>query len=185
MKGLIVKVTSYYPVLMTNDVAGTADFYKTHFGFAPLFTSDWYVHLQLADEPSVNLAVLDGRHETIPAAARGQVAGGTLLNFEVDDPDAVHDRLKAAGLPILLPLRDEEVRIESTPSVRDRRRTGMGGTRGFDTVRARRLLPPPRNGTTGKLRVERFERSASRRARSSTERVGLGSCGTAPPPARS
>lgn len=107
MKGSTVKVTSYYPVLMTADVAATADFYKTHFGFTPLFTSDWYVHLQMADEPSVNLAVLDGRHETIPAAARGQVAGGTLLNFEVDDPDAVHDRLKAAGLPILLPLRDE------------------------------------------------------------------------------
>ena len=98
MKGSTVKVTSYYPVLMTADVAATADFYKTHFGFT---------HLQMADEPSVNLAVLDGRHETIPAAARGQVAGGTLLNFEVDDPDAVHDRLKAAGLPILLPLRDE------------------------------------------------------------------------------
>ena len=105
-----MKVTSYYPVIMTNDVAGTASFYQAHFGFAPLFTSDWYVHLQLAEgagQPSVNLAVLDGRHETIPAPARGQVAGGLLLNFEVDDPDAVHDRLKAAGLPILLPLRDE------------------------------------------------------------------------------
>jgi catechol 2,3-dioxygenase-like lactoylglutathione lyase family enzyme len=63
--------------------------------------------LQLADEPSINLAVLDGRHETIPESARGQVAGGMLINFEVDDPDAIHDRLKAAGLPILLPLRDE------------------------------------------------------------------------------
>ncbi|MGJ7583249.1 VOC family protein, partial [Variovorax sp. RHLX14] len=45
-----MKVTSYYPVLMTNDVAGTANFYQAHFGFTPLFTSDWYVHLQLADE---------------------------------------------------------------------------------------------------------------------------------------
>jgi len=106
-----MKVTSYYPVIMTNDVAGTASFYQAHFGFAPLFTSDWYVHLQLAEragQPSVNLAVLDGRHETIPAPARGRVAGGLLLNFEVDDPDAVHDRLAAAGLPILLPLRDED-----------------------------------------------------------------------------
>jgi catechol 2,3-dioxygenase-like lactoylglutathione lyase family enzyme len=92
---------------MTNDVAGTAGFYQAHFGFMPLFTSEWYVHLQMAEQPSVNLAVLDGRHETIPAPGRGQVAGGLLLNFEVEDPDAVHDRLAAAGLPILLPLRDE------------------------------------------------------------------------------
>jgi hypothetical protein len=92
-----MKVTSYYPVIMTNDVAGTAGFYQAHFGFTPLFTSEWYVHLQLAGNPAVNLAVLDGRHETIPASARGQVAGGMLLNFEVDDPDAIHDRLAAAA----------------------------------------------------------------------------------------
>jgi len=103
-----MKVTSYYPVIMTNDVAATASFYQAHFGFTPLFTSDWYVHLQLAGDPAVNLAVLDGRHETIPAPARGQVAGGMLLNFEVEDPDAIHDRLAAAGLPILLALRDED-----------------------------------------------------------------------------
>ncbi|QOF81048.1 VOC family protein [Variovorax sp. 38R] len=102
-----MKVTSYYPVIMTNNVAGTAAFYEAHFGFASLFTTDWYVHLQLADDASVNLAVLDGNHQTIPAEARGQVAGGLLLNFEVEDPDAVHERLKAAGLPILLSLRDE------------------------------------------------------------------------------
>ncbi|AGW88557.1 MULTISPECIES: VOC family protein [Cupriavidus] len=102
-----MKVTSYYPVIMTGDVAGTAAFYQRHFGFVALFTSDWYVHLQLADDPAVNLAVLDGSHETIPALARGQCAKGLLLNFEVEDPDAIHDRLRAAGLPILLPLRDE------------------------------------------------------------------------------
>ncbi|SCU77111.1 conserved hypothetical protein [Cupriavidus necator] len=102
-----MKVTSYYPVIMTGEVAGTAAFYQRHFGFVALFTSDWYVHLQLAGDASVNLAVLDGSHETIPAPARGQCAKGLLLNFEVEDPDAVHDRLRAAGLPILLPLRDE------------------------------------------------------------------------------
>jgi len=85
-----MKVTSYYPVIMTADVAASAAFYKAHFGF----------------NPSVNLAILDGQHGTIPETGRGRVSG-LLLNFEVDDPDAVHDRLKAAGLPILLSLRDE------------------------------------------------------------------------------
>jgi len=101
-----VKVTSCYPVIMTADVAGTAGFYQAHFGFVPLFSADWYVHLQLADDASVNLAVLDGQHDTIPQIGRGRVSG-LLLNFEVEDPDAVHQRLQAAGLPILLSLRDE------------------------------------------------------------------------------
>lgn len=101
-----MKITSYYPVLMTGDVAATARFYCAHFGFAPLFQSDWYVHLQHADEPQVNLAILDGTHETIPAQGRGSAAG-LLLNFEVADVDAVHERLRDAGLPIVLSLRDE------------------------------------------------------------------------------
>lgn len=99
-------VTSYYPVIMTHDVAGTAAFYQAHFGFAALFTADWYVHLQSAADASINLAVLDGAHHTIPEAARGRVSG-LLLNFEVQDVDAVHERLRSAGLPILLSLRDE------------------------------------------------------------------------------
>lgn len=102
-----MKVTSYYPVLMTADVAATAAFYRRHFGFVALFSADWYVHLQLDGDPAVNLAVLDGGHETIPELARGR-ACGLLLNFEVEDVDAVHDRLRAAGLPILRSLRDEE-----------------------------------------------------------------------------
>ncbi|RDZ27784.1 VOC family protein [Lysobacter silvisoli] len=102
-----MKVTSYYPVVMTADVAGTAAFYREHFGFIELFTADWYVHLQLQDDPAVNLAVLDGSHETIPESGRGRVSG-LLLNFEVEDVDAVHERLQAAGLPILRSLRDED-----------------------------------------------------------------------------
>ena len=101
-----MKTTSYYPVLMTGDVDGTKDFYIKHFRFKPLFASDWYVHLQSADDEAVNLAILQGDHETIPAEGRGR-ASGVLINFEVEDPDAVYERVKAAKLPILRTLRDE------------------------------------------------------------------------------
>ncbi|WP_438804064.1 VOC family protein, partial [Pandoraea nosoerga] len=57
-------------------------------------------------DASVNLAVLDGSHETIPETGRGRVSG-LLLNFEVEDPDEMYAKAKAAGLPILIPLRDE------------------------------------------------------------------------------
>ncbi|MDO3433211.1 VOC family protein [Rhizobium sp. CBN3] len=102
-----MKSTSYYPVIMTEDVAGSAHFYCAHFGFRALFESDWYVHLQSEEEEHVALAVLDGNHETIPAAARGKVAG-LLLNFEVIDVDAVYAACRSANLPILQELRDED-----------------------------------------------------------------------------
>ena len=95
-----MKSTSYYPVIMTDDVAGTASFYCTHFGFKALFESDWYVHLQSAEEEHIALAILDGSHETIPAIARGRVSG-LLLNFEVADVDAIYAACRSAGLPIL------------------------------------------------------------------------------------
>ncbi|NUB44793.1 VOC family protein [Fertoebacter nigrum] len=101
-----MKSTSYYPVILTDDVAGTAAFYIRHFRFQPLFTADWYVHLQSAEDASVNLAILDGQHETIPPAGRGKTSG-LILNFEVEDVDAEHARAVDAGLPILLTLRDE------------------------------------------------------------------------------
>lgn len=78
-----------------------------HFRFRALFEIDWYVHLQSAVDDSVNLAVMDGSHTTIPAAARGRVSG-LILNFEVEDPDAIYRRAQTAGLPILLSLRDED-----------------------------------------------------------------------------
>ncbi len=102
-----MKITSYYPVIMTNDVQATADFYQRHLRFEALFTADWYVHLQSTLDERVTLAILDGSHHTIPASGRGTVSG-LLLNFEVEDPDALHAEFQAAGLPILLPLRDED-----------------------------------------------------------------------------
>jgi len=102
-----MKITSSYPVLMVEDVAATAAFYVRHLSFRPLFEADWYAHLQSTNEPAVNLAILQGDHETIPDGARGR-ACGVLLNFEVEDVDAVYDEAVAAGLPILLSLRDED-----------------------------------------------------------------------------
>lgn len=102
-----MKITSYYPVIMTGDVEGTARFWQDHFGFQPVFESGWYVHLTSGHDSQVNLAILQGDHETIPAPARGRAAG-MIINFEVEDPDAEYGKAIASGLPILLALRDED-----------------------------------------------------------------------------
>jgi catechol 2,3-dioxygenase-like lactoylglutathione lyase family enzyme len=103
-----MKCTQFYPVLMTERVEETARFYADHFRFKTLFDSDWYVHLQSGEDPSVNVAILQKDHPTIPTSRRGADARGLLINFEVDDVDREYDRVKASGLPILLTLRDED-----------------------------------------------------------------------------
>ena len=103
-----MKCTQFYPVLMTGQVADTARFFIDHLRFKALFESDWYVHLQSSEDDTVNLAVLQKDHDTVPRAARGASAGGVLLNFEVADVDAEYARAQQTGLKIVLPLRDED-----------------------------------------------------------------------------
>ncbi|MCV0425619.1 MAG: VOC family protein [Roseibium sp.] len=102
-----MKCTQYYPVLMTDSVTDTARFYQENFKFKAVFEADWYVHLQSLEDEKVNLAVLDQSHETIPEQGRGAGATGLLLNFEVEDVDAIYAEARQMGLPILLALKDE------------------------------------------------------------------------------
>ncbi len=102
-----MKITSYYPVIQTDEVAKTANFYVKHFQFHALFETDWYVHLQSKKHPDVNLGVVQYDHETVPESAR-KPTQGLIINFEVEDPDAVYEKICSAKLPILKSLRDED-----------------------------------------------------------------------------
>lgn len=101
-----MKIDSFYPVIGSADVQSTSKFFQRHFGFVPAFEADWYVHLTMPGQPGMNLAVLDCRHGSVPATGRSP-ASGILLNFETEDVDAEYERLRAADVPVLLPLRDE------------------------------------------------------------------------------
>lgn len=99
-------LTSFYPVLMTNDVGETARFFREQLGFDVTFEADWYVSMR---RDQFELAVLDATHETIPDGRRGAISAGVLLNLEVDDVDAEYRRLVTDGpLEALLPIRSED-----------------------------------------------------------------------------
>ncbi|MET7403205.1 VOC family protein [Dactylosporangium sp. NPDC005572] len=101
-------LTSFYPVIASNDVAAAAAFYTEHLGFEVTFAADWYVSLRHSGTPQFELALLDNRHPTLPAAYRKPVRG-LLLNLEVSDVDAEHRRLVGgAGLTEVLGLRSED-----------------------------------------------------------------------------
>lgn len=97
-------ITSFYPVLMVDDVAESARFYREVLGFQTTFEADWYVSLRF---DGGELAILDRTHETIPDGFREPVRG-LLLNVEVADAVAEHARMVGElDLPERLPLRDE------------------------------------------------------------------------------
>lgn len=94
-----------YPLLHVRDVAATSRFYQEHFGFEPVFESDWYVQLR-GGASGNELAVIAFDHETIPPQGRHPTAH-LILSFEVQDAAADAGRLEQAGVSIVQPLRDE------------------------------------------------------------------------------
>jgi catechol 2,3-dioxygenase-like lactoylglutathione lyase family enzyme len=103
-----MKINSLYPVILTDDVEGSKDFYTKHFPFGVTFDAGWYVSLKAEQEFPFELALLEPTHATIPEQFRAKLNGGLILNFEVDDADKEYARLKKAGLPIHLEIRSED-----------------------------------------------------------------------------
>ncbi|MEV1009430.1 VOC family protein [Streptomyces sp. NPDC049881] len=103
-----MRLTGFYPVIGTERVGESRDFYTRLFGFEVTFEADWYVSLRHTADPARELALLDHAHPTVPEGYRVP-ARGLLLNFEVADVDAEWERLvTGAGLTPVLPLRDED-----------------------------------------------------------------------------
>ncbi|MED4462735.1 VOC family protein [Metabacillus fastidiosus] len=102
-------VNGFYPVILTEKLEESSNFYDMHFGFRPVFKSDWYVSLKMNENPfPYELAIIDRSHKTIPSNYR-KVVQGLILNFEVDNVDDEYERLILSGnLPIVQDIKDEE-----------------------------------------------------------------------------
>ncbi|MFG1792969.1 VOC family protein [Nocardia sp. NPDC049149] len=91
-----MKLSGFYPVIGTPEIAAARDFYTQWFGFEITFEADWYISLRRKGDVTYELALLDYTHPTVPEAYRKPVQG-LLLNFEVDDVDAEWKRLVVQG----------------------------------------------------------------------------------------
>lgn len=101
-----MQLDSFYPVIGTQNLQASRDFYVGLLGFGLTFEADWYISLK--HPRGHELALLDYTHESVPVDYRKPLTGLLLLNFEVPDVDAEYARLiQEVGLPLLLELRSE------------------------------------------------------------------------------
>ena len=103
----IMKFESAYPVICTDKLIESRDFYTHNFNFEITFEADWYISLRSKESPVYELALMNYQHPGLPQDFR-QPTKGVLLNFEVSDVDQEYDRLKQRGLPIVFDLKSEE-----------------------------------------------------------------------------
>ena len=82
-----MRLNSFYPVLLTDDVAASAAFFLEHLGFRETFRNEWYVSLVHGDREEYELAFVQRTHESVPAGYRA--VSNVLLNVEVED--AAHE----------------------------------------------------------------------------------------------
>ncbi|UGT62164.1 VOC family protein [Nocardia asteroides] len=103
-----MRLQSFYPVLGTEAIAASRDFYRHWLGFEVTFEAEWYVSLRRPGPVPCELALLDPAHPTIPDGYRTP-ARGIVLNVEVDDVDAEWERMvTAGGLHPELAIRSED-----------------------------------------------------------------------------
>ena len=95
---------SFFSVV-SEDLPATRRWFVDLLDYTVEFDSDWFVHLQDAVKPDLEVGVLARDHEIVPEQLRAAPRGG-LLTVVVDDVDAVHERAIALGVEVLEPPRD-------------------------------------------------------------------------------
>ena len=92
--------------LTVNDIAPSSAFFRDHLGFQEKMAADGFVSLAREDA-GMHVVFLRRGIEVLPASYRDQTAAGVIVAFVVDDLAGEERRLRDAGVPITMPLREE------------------------------------------------------------------------------
>lgn len=81
-------------------------FFRTHLGYRVARAADGFASLT-RDDAAADIVLLRRGAEVLPAEQRDREAGGLILALTVSGLDAEERRLREAGAPITMPLRQE------------------------------------------------------------------------------
>ena len=102
-----MKINASAVSMNVDDVAASAHFLTSHFGFREEMSADGFTSLARNDT-GMNVAFLRRGMQMLPSDQRHDRACGLILAFEVDDLEGELARLQAEGVAITMPLRSEE-----------------------------------------------------------------------------
>lgn len=92
--------------LTVADVDASRNFLTSYLGYRVAMAHDGFASLTRGDA-AAGIVLLRKGTEVLPVEQRDQQATGLILALTVTDIEAEEARLRAAGAPITMPLRDE------------------------------------------------------------------------------
>ena len=101
-----MRVSSSAVSLTVDDVPASSKILATHFGFVERMAADGFASLGRADG-ALDVIFLRRGIEVLPESLRDRRAAGVIVAFVVDNLESEQERLRAEGVRITLPLREE------------------------------------------------------------------------------
>ncbi|MCX4633261.1 VOC family protein [Streptomyces sp. NBC_01443] len=92
--------------LTVADVAASRDFFCTHLGYAVAMAADGFASLTRGDD-AADIVLLRRGSEVLPPEQRDRQATGLIFALTVAGIEAEERRLREAGAPVTMPLREE------------------------------------------------------------------------------
>ncbi|WP_131747784.1 VOC family protein [Frankia sp. Cppng1_Ct_nod] len=102
-----MQVTSTTLSLTVDDVAASRDFLVDHFGYRERAVADGFASLG-RDDAAVDIVLLRRGIDVLPEGLRDQSATGVIVALVVADLAAQEARLRREGVPITMPMQEEE-----------------------------------------------------------------------------
>lgn len=102
-----MKVTASALSLNVEDVAASARFASTHFGFTEAMSAEGFVSLTRPDVGFNLIFLRCGLASFKPAQLHGHRADGLLIALVVENIDAEYARIQAEGVEIVTPIETE------------------------------------------------------------------------------
>ncbi|MFF9495173.1 VOC family protein [Streptomyces flaveolus] len=101
-----MQITASTVSLTVDDIAASQRFFTTHLGYAEQAAAEGFAALS-RDDAAVDIVLLARGSEVLPAGQRDQRAAGLILAFTGTGIDHEEKRLRAEGVEITMPLREE------------------------------------------------------------------------------
>ena len=102
-----MRITSSAVSLNVDDVAASSTFLAEHFGFREQMAADGFASLAREDA-GMNVVFLRRGLQSLPEDQRHDHAAGLILAFVVDNLEGELARLQTEGVPITMPLTEED-----------------------------------------------------------------------------